>query len=262
MKSRSGKKITVLDKEDKAFVDVLHQHFDEKKKTNHRYSIRAYAEHLDVDQSLLSKVLRGEKSLSSERKLRCLHTLKVPANRIGQVVKTQQPPKSFKPLDEDMFEVMSDWHHFAIMEFVTLNEVKVTPKTIAERFGITVEASKEYLQRLINLNFIEKTSDASYILTNANNTWYHPTRTSKAKKQLQKSLLEESIKSIEAVPYELRDHSSVTIAINKARMPEIKEILQDVRRKLSVLLQDEGEFDEVYQLNISFFPLTKIEGPQ
>lgn len=260
MKTRTGKKFTVLKKEDKAFVDVLHQHFDEKKKTNHRYSIRAYAEHLDVDQSLLSKVLRGEKSLSPERKLRCLNTLKVPANRIGKSVMPSQSKKIFKPLDDDMFEVMSDWHHFAIMEFVTLDEVKVTPRSIAERFNISTEKSKEYLQRLINLEYLEKKSDDSYILTTPNNTWYHPTKTSKAKKQLQKSLLEESIKSIDSVPYELRDHSSVTIAINKSRMPEIKELLQDVRRKLSVLLQEEGDFDEVYQLNISLFPLTKIEG--
>ncbi len=262
MKNRSGKKITVLHEGDKAFRDILKENFEEKKRTNFRYSIRAYAEHLEVDQSFLSKVLRGEKVLSPERKIRCLKTLKVSPPDINHVIQSPQAKKDFKLLEEDMFEMMSDYHHYAIMEYVTLKNAQVTPQKIARRFLISTQESREYLQRLITLGFLEEKEDGTFELTNANNTWYHPTKTSKAKKQLQKTLLEESIKSIESVPYELRDHSSVTIAINKSKMPEIKELLQDVRRKLSVMMQKDGDFDEVYQLNISFFPLTKIEGPQ
>ena len=258
MKTKSSRKITVLGESDKAFLKVLQKHFEEKKKANFRYSIRAFARHLDLDQSLLSKVLRGEKVLSGEGQSRCLKALKIPSH----VVKTPAVKKKFHPLDEDMFEVLSDWHHFAIMEFITLKNVEVTPQSIAKRFGITTDQGKEYLQRLINLKFVEKNSDGRFALINPNNTCYHPTRTSQAKKMLQKSLLEESIRSIETVPFELRDHSAVTIAINKSQMPEFKEILQDVRRKLSVLLQKNEDFDEVYQLNISLFPLTRIEGPQ
>lgn len=261
MKNRTGRKVTVLNKGDKAFLEVLHQQFEEKKKTNFRYSIRAYAEHLEVDQSLLSKVLRGEKSLSPERQLRCLKNLKVPAEKV-QVVDAPIPKKNFKQIDEEMFEVMSDWRHFAILEFITLKDAPMDSESIALRLGISVEATDKYIRRLLSLRFMEKTEDGTYTATTPYTSSYHPTKTSRAKKQMQKSLLEESIRSIDTVPFDLRDHSSVTVAINKTRMPEIKEILQDVRRKLTNLLQKDGEFDEVYQLNISFFPLTKIEGQE
>jgi uncharacterized protein (TIGR02147 family) len=259
MKSRSGKKVNVLNKGDKAFLDVLQQHFEEKKKTNFRYSIRAYAEHLDVDQSLLSKVLRGEKSLSPERQVRCLQNLKV-STEFVQVVKSPIPKLNYKLLDEQMMEVMSDWRHDAILEFMTLKDVKQDSQSIAERLNMTKDAVEKCIERLVSLNLLVKNEDGAYEASSAFTTHYDPKKTSKAKRKMQKSLLEESIKSIDNVPYELRDHSSVTVAINKERMPEIKEILQDARRKITTMLQKDGDFDEVYQLNISFFPLTKIEG--
>lgn len=261
MKSRTGKKFTVLGKSDKAFLEVLNQQFEEKKKTNFRYSIRAYAEHLDVDQSLLSKVMRGEKSLSPERQVRCLQNLKVPTDII-QVVKGPVPKLSYKKLDEEMMEVMSDWRHDAILEFMTLKDVKLDPSSIGERLNISAAAVEEYIERLENLNFLVKNSDGSYEVSEPFTTHYDPKKTSKAKRKMQKSLLEESIRSIDAVPFDLRDHSSVTVAINKARMPEIKEILQDARRKITTMIQKDGDFDEVYQLNLSFFPLTKTEKPE
>jgi len=56
----------------------------------------------------------------------------------------------------------------------------------------------------------------------------------------------------------LREHGSLTVAINKKRMPEFKEKLRIFRMEIGDFLQEDGEFDEVYQFTCSLFPLTEI----
>jgi hypothetical protein len=51
------------------------------------------------------------------------------------------------------------------------------------------------------------------------------------------------------------------VAINPKRLPEFKEKLKQVRMELAEFFQPDGEqnLDEVYQLTLSFFPLTNFK---
>jgi hypothetical protein len=59
---------------------------------------------------------------------------------------------------------------------------------------------------------------------------------------------------------ELRDFSSIMLAIDPEKLPEAKTIIREFRQKMASLLKH-GHRSEVYQLAIQFYPLT-IESKQ
>jgi uncharacterized protein (TIGR02147 family) len=237
---------------------LLNQIYEEKKKVNPRFSIRSFARLIEVDQSLLTKVLKGQRSLSSENARRCLEILKadqvaVKLNPIKKIKKI-----NFQKLNDSMFEMISDWEYFAVLEMFHLKDVTISEDFVSQKMGLTLERATQILKILLDTNFIKR-SQNSYILSSGDTSWAPGIneRTSEAKKNLQKKLLQKSIASLDADPLEIRDHSSVTLAIKKSELPLLKTTLKDVRRQLTEMFQKSGDFDEVYQITISLFPLTK-----
>ena len=60
------------------------------------------------------------------------------------------------------------------------------------------------------------------------------------------------------VPMTLREHSTITFAINSAALPRAFELVSRFRQQLVELLR-EGAADDVYQLDIALFPVTTIK---
>ncbi len=67
------------------------------------------------------------------------------------------------------------------------------------------------------------------------------------------------VTAVDEVPAALRDHSSTTVAVKSSRVPEAIERLGQLRAALVELLESDDERDDVYQLEISFFPVTRLK---
>ena len=66
--------------------------------------------------------------------------------------------------------------------------------------------------------------------------------------------------ALDEIPKAEREHVSNTIAIQKCDVVEVKKKIHSFRFRLSQYLQRKDvNPDEVYQLAISFFPITKKE---
>jgi uncharacterized protein (TIGR02147 family) len=240
---------------------ALQREFLERCKRNPAYSLRAYAKYLEIDQSFLSKLLKGQRPFTHQLAETLGPKLGLKQKQIKQIFSagTASMP-GFLTISDDEFEVLSEWHHFAIIELSKTNGFEFNLRQIAQRLGLHVEAVRAALERLSRLGFI-RLSDGNLKVLSPNTTWSNTKMTSAARKKFQRALLEKSIVALDHVPFELREHGSVTIAINKKRLPEFKEKLKEMRKELSDFFQGSGEknLDEVYQLTISFFPLTKIK---
>jgi hypothetical protein len=57
---------------------------------------------------------------------------------------------------------------------------------------------------------------------------------------------------------ELRDQSSMTLAMNTKQLNVAKKRIKNFRRNLCTFLQKTKDRDAVYQLGISFYPVTNI----
>ncbi len=239
---------------------ALQKEFIERCRRNPAYSLRAYAKYLEIDQSFLSKLLKGQRNVTREFAQSVGPKLGFKAKQLHELLSKKAADMSgFMSLTDDEFELLSEWHHFAIIELSKTDDFESEPGKIARRLGIHVETVRDALSRLERLGFIRPTDDGFQVLS-PNTTWSNTKKTSSARRKFQRTLIEKSLDAIDHVPFDLRENGSVTLAVNKARMPEFKEKLKSIRKELAEYFQANGEsnLDEVYQLTVSFFPLTQV----
>lgn len=244
------------------FRGALQREFIERSQKNPAYSLRAFARQLGIDQSFLSKVLKGTRQITPKLVATIGPKLGLKPTQVKSIFTqgTAAMP-NFLSLADDEFDVLSMWYHFAIIELTKTDDFDQDPQWIASRLGIHVQEVRDALERLERLGFVRSNGKKIEVLT-PNTTWTNTTSTSEARKRYQKNLIEKSLQAIDDVPFELRENGSLTVAINKSRLPEFKERLRIMRKELSEFLQPNGEenMDEVYQLTIALFPLSKVKG--
>jgi len=240
---------------------AIQREFIERCRKNPAYSLRAFAKYLDINQSFLSKLLKGHRAITQDLAAALGPKLGLKPAQVKALFSsgTASMP-GFLSLSDDEFELLSDWHHFAIIELSKTIDFQCDPQKIGSRLGLHVEEVRDAIERLQRLNFIQIKEGVIKVLS-PNTTWTNTKKTSDARKKFQKSLLEKSLDAIDHIPFDQRENGSVTVAINTKRLPEFKEKLKEIRKELAAFLQtdDEKNLDEVYQLTVSFFPLTKIE---
>lgn len=243
-------------------VIKIKEEFLKRREKNNLYSLRAYAKFLEIDQSYLSKILNGQRVMTDKLRERIGSCFSLSPSEIENLKKVKSgsiESSKFKKID-DQFHLISDWYHFAILEYFKTQDAKADKKIVAKRLGLHSNEAELALKRLERLGFLKFQQDG-FTLLNPNNTWSNNKTTSLEKKKLQKTFLEKSLQSLDEVDFHNRDHSSLTVSINKDRLPEFKLKIQEIRKELSSFLQPEGssELNEVYQLTISLYPLTKLK---
>lgn len=235
----------------------LRKEFVRRKRANSAYSLRAFAQFLNINQSLLSKILNGQRTLSAVMREQLRLKLKLESN---------SDSVGYALVREDQFTLLADWYHFAILELLKTTTMKPaeklatkpTEKWMARRLGLHIQEVRAALVRLERRGFIKR-EEEKYVLCSPNNTWTDLNATHIARQRLQGDLLKKSQDSLEQVPFAQREHCSLTVAVDARRLPEFKQKLNQVCRELDDYFQPAGEeFNEVYQLTVSFFPLTQV----
>ena len=65
---------------------------------------------------------------------------------------------------------------------------------------------------------------------------------------------------LDIVPGERRDISAMTLGVAKDRLPQIKRAIQQFRQEILKLVSEDHSPEEVVQVNIYMFPVTKAPG--
>lgn len=241
--------------------EILQREFIRRCKMNPAYSLRAYSNYLEVDQSFLSKILNGKRQITPRLANALAEKLGINPTEVKTSKMKSQAMGSYLSLTNEEFEFLSDWTHFAILELSKTKNFRYEPKVIAARLGLHEREVTEAVERLVKLKFVRIDAKKFFVLAR-NNSWSNTKATTTARQIFQRNLIKKSLDAIDQVPFEFRDHGSVTLAIDKNRLPEFKEKLLSIRRELADFIQPDSakNLNEVYQLTISFFPLTKISG--
>jgi uncharacterized protein (TIGR02147 family) len=209
--------------------------------------------------------MRGVRPLTLKNRLRLGTALGLPVQQIvparWQISREQQ---KFQALPVDVFKSISDWHHDAILELTRVKDFESSPRWVAKKLRITVTEVNNAIERLQRLKMLEITKGGKWIDCSRNNTilpnFSDEGFTDLALRRLQKQLLEKSLDSVDMVPIEKRSHTSVTLAVDAEDLPEVKKKLREFRRELAAYLErKKARPDSVYQLCLSFFPLTETE---
>lgn len=255
------------------YRDTLKAHLSLRCRHNPRYSLRAFARDLAVPASRLSEVLNARAGLSPERALRICAKLGLSpqeSERFRDSVAAQhgraraaretarerlgtgKQAKRYKHLELDVFQLISEWHHLAILELAKLKRFDPSPAWIGRQLGIpTIEAGLA-LERLERLGFVERAPRFRLLEPDNATPSGIP---SAAIRAYHEQMLKKAAVALETQNLDERDFGHMTMAIDRRDIPWVKERLREFRRELSERLEKAPDKDRVYGLSMQFFAL-------
>ena len=261
------------------FKTLLTRELEQRMTRNPRYSLRAFAKDMKMAPALLSDILNGKCGLSRTSATKIAQKLgltKVETEVFCDLVEskharsktsreqaslrlkeraTQGIVLKFLTLDQETFSLLSDWYHLAILELMKIAQFKSDPQWIAKRLELSVHQVKLALMRMESLGVIEK-KNGELVATSAH--FHTPDGVpSQALKLHHEQFLKKANEALYTQSLEERDFRGLTIKCNKKNVEKVRAKLKKVLNELDAELSDDPNGDEVYQLSVQFFCLTK-----
>ncbi|HON11986.1 MAG TPA: TIGR02147 family protein [Chitinispirillaceae bacterium] len=258
------------------YRDFLKDHYDHNKK-NRFFSFRYIAVKTGIDASLYAKILNKQRHISTAKAAELCDFLKLKRTekkyfellvRFNRAKTTEETRLYFEKmlslrdspavlLEKDKYDYFLNWYNAALRDLIKIIPFTGDYNDLARRLcpEITEVQAKKSVQLLEKLGLIFRDSDGVWRLTD-DFIRTDGKMAALAVRSFQKEMCRLGMESIERIPKEQRDISTITVSSSKACMELIRERLADFRREiLQIISEDEG-MEEVYQLNFQVFPLT------
>lgn len=249
-----------------SFVKKINSEFQRRKAINASYSLRAYAKHMGVSVSILSRIMNGKIPMS----LKLLQRLSIPLSisleeyeyyeaEISSRKATQSSERvietSQRQLELDEFKIIQDWYNFAILEMVNLHDFQPCEKWIAKKLSISEEDAFLALERLVRLELLVQNANGSFKKSTSFVSIIQMNFSTVAMRNRQKQVLKRAIDAMDLVDFAKRDQSAITLSLDSSLLPEIKTKIKKMRRSLAnYIVKNSKKRDQVYELSMSFFP--------
>ncbi len=261
------------------YQEFLRDYYRERKKENFFFSYRFMGRYLKLDPGFLVKVLQGKNHISkrsispicefckfSEQEASYFHSLVL----FGKA-KTKKESKelfekllSFRGMDtstveKNQYAFYQKWYHTAIRSLIGMHGFDGDYKKLSSMLSpsIGVKAAKESVNLLTNLGFVEQNGQGDFLLTKKSITTGEKWN-SLAVRLFQEQTIELAKESLERHDKELRDISTMTIAIAPEDIDEIKELAREFRKSILQIKGSNIRASSVYQVNMQIFPLSEV----
>lgn len=256
--------------------DMLRSKFAERVASNRSYSLRSFARDLQLDPGFLSYLMSGKRKLSLSRAFEVSRRLKLgsdesqmflavvqaenkPGSELAEhaisVLATLQKPKGiYQKLSLDIFALISEWYHYAILELSLQDRVRLSPQSIAKRLGITTSEAKLALDRLLKLGLLQERNGR--LCKSDRHISPSGQIASTAIRKRHSQILEKAMQALRERPIEEREFQSITMSIDPSLLPEAKRRIQSFAWELCELLESKGH-KEIYEFSMQLFSLEK-----
>ena len=124
-------------------------------KANPRYSLRGFAQSLDVAPSALSSIMNRKRPLSQKMKLRLGFALGLKSEDILSDKAPTAEKRNYRQINLDTLSFISEWYYDAILELINLPRFKPSRKTIAAKLGLTQSEANIAVEKLERLGLIK-----------------------------------------------------------------------------------------------------------
>ncbi|MCB0411745.1 MAG: TIGR02147 family protein [Bdellovibrionales bacterium] len=265
------------------YRQYLADYYSNKKMTNPNYSHRVFARQAGLSSpSHLLMIIKGSRNLSLKTIPKFAEGLKLNAKQkkyfellvhynqtddlpmkakfFSEIMNLKGSLKALHDLEKEKFEFLSKWYMVAIYVLIDLKDFRADPAWIAKRLSnhITPAQADDAIKHLEKLGLIEPDPHHGFRQLQGAVTVADDTR-SMAVFNYHESMIRLASESLRKSRQEEREMNGVTIAVPLNRLPEIKEKIRAFRKEINRLASSYENADEVYQLNVQFFPLTKSE---
>ena len=166
-----------------------------------------------------------------------------------------------KVVDAESFRFFEDWKKPVLRELAPAMP-GAKPLALAKACRPKVSAAEvaESLNFLIKANLLQKNEDGNYTQTDKVVTTGPMEFTPLAIRGLHHQMGEIALDAIEGVPQDERHFSGLTLGITRAAYEKIVKRIAEFRKEIIAIATEDSATDEVYRLNMQFFPMTNING--
>ena len=257
----------------------LRDYYEFKKKTVPAFSLRFFAEKAGLSSHAhLKLTIDGKRNITKNTVVKLIHGLGLQNQRAAyfeslvffnqaqtdtdkQVYYAQllkaSPRSKLHKMDAVQFRIFREWHHSAILEMVALKDFRPIPDWISKRLGglVTPAQVTESLKLLVELGLLVKTANGyrqrDPLITTDDEVQ------DMMVKMYHLQMLKLSADMLSALPGPQRDVSALTFSIKREDFPNLKKHLQLMRKELLDFSAKAGEAEDVVQINIQLYPLTR-----
>ena len=255
------------------YQDFLLEEFRSRRGRNPQYSLRAFARDLGMPASKLSQNLRGlcgisvakAEALAGRLQMRdeekhlflalveSQHARSRVARAQAEALLTRIREERLDVISLEKFSAVRDWYHFAILELTGVKGFRSDANWIAQKLGLDVAHVEAAVRRLINLGLLSVDGEAW--VPRGQDLEYAGEVSAPTVREHHKQLMSKAVVALETVPLDAREFGTVTFAVDRALLPELKTLVRDFQHQVN-RLGHRGERDSVYALTVQLFPLT------
>lgn len=252
--------------------DVL----QEKIAKNPSFSLRRMAEFCGVSPACLSRILQAKRRLAAETATKIINAFRLSAkdadyfHTLVAIERCQDPKEKDRLLlklaknrnqktatiSMEVFRMVADWQHFALLSLVTTKGFKEDSTWISKRLGISTTEAKQALQRLLDLGLLKKSAQGEWVVSEPNIQTVHD-QAEAAVRENHRQHLTKAAQGLSSVPLDLREFNNLSVCMSLAQTPKAKQRIREFLDSFNEEF-DLSKSDEVFQLNVQFYPLTTV----
>lgn len=263
------------------YREFFRDHYEEQKALRDYYSFRYLGLKLELDPGTLQRITQGKAHLSGSSIKRVAEFLKLTVQEseyfetliLYNKAKSERESKKFfdelqrikdlqvATLSELQYQYFSEWYHVPLRGLIGLGGFKddYTHLSASLSPAITELQARKSVSILQQLQLIRKRDDGEWELQDAALTtgkkW-----SSIAIQNFQQSMIEMAKESLVRHSKEMRDISTVTLAIQKKDLAIYRLRCEEFRKSVMKLAVDTETPDSVFQINVQLFPMGFKDG--
>lgn len=264
-------------------TEFLRDTWNEKRKTNPSFSIRAWAKMMGMKaHGPLHQMVLGNRSIPKKYVIPLAKSLKLESKEIiyfetlidlerakspelkqlyAERLQDLVPKKKISFLEVENFRYLKDPLHMLILEMTMLKDFKSDAKWIKERINLncTVSEVEDALDRLVTLGLMSEDQQGNFSKTNKN-LYSKQDVKDLGLQEYHKNLMKLAGTALEKQEVSEREFNAYSISIEKNKIPRAKELIRKFMNDFAIEIEAKpNEAEETYQLNIQFFGMTKGE---
>ena len=256
---------------------TLKQQLAIRKAKNTRYSLRAFAQSLKIDHSLLSKFLRGKKNLSLQQIVRVgreleirepwlilakeLHEGDKAAARVRGSGLMQRKVRNQLSLPRDQADFIANWYDTVILEIASLHRSSSSPDWISARLGhsVTPEQCADSLKRLQRLGLLKMNAKGWMVRVYPDTLVAEHEIPRESIRHYHRQVLHRAMQAVDSLSIEDRQLLACTVPLKTADLPKAQSIMRNALTKITKMSAT-ADADEIFQVSNQFVRVTFQEG--
>jgi uncharacterized protein (TIGR02147 family) len=262
------------------YRQFLRDHFAANKKLKKQYSFRFFARQAGLSSSnFLKLVMDGKRNLGPPTIAKFVTALKLDAeaatffadlvaldqaqtvterNRAFERVAANRRFRAARRLDGPLFKYLTHWYYPAVRELAGRADFRDDPAWIAKALmpRITVRQARAALKTLRDLGLLVEDEQGRLVRGETSLTTGHEVR-SIVIPAYHRQMIERAASAIEDVAPDERDVSALTVCIRASSLGDLKARIHRFREEMLERCDSEDDPEQVYQLCIQLFPLSR-----